>query len=190
MAQRRYEDLIQLQWTNELRPIAAAPSVSMGPTLPTESAEEVIGPADLLRINVANAFADSPIDSAYVVEPMGTVALGPIYGRVNVAGMSVLEAEEAIKEQLAKLFEDPQVQVTMAEKRSGLAPTSSALPTESASRPLPDTFTRRPLPDEIQQAIAQELSALRQSVDVLREENATLKKRIEQLRPTSTTQPH
>ena len=44
--------------------------------------------------------------------------LGPAYGRVDVKGLTVLEAEAAITKHLAKVIEGPQVQVTMIGKHS------------------------------------------------------------------------
>lgn len=80
--------------------------------------DDSIHPGDVIRIHVINAFAGNPINDAYPVEKMGTIALGPSYGRVEVKGMSVLEAEDAVKRHLAKIIEDPQVQVTLIEKQS------------------------------------------------------------------------
>ncbi len=80
--------------------------------------DDSVHPGDVIRIHVANAFAGNPINDAYPVEKMGTIALGPSYGRVEVKGMSVLEAEDAVKRHLAKIIEDPQVQVTLIEKQS------------------------------------------------------------------------
>ena len=50
---------------------------------------------------------------------MGTVALGPVYGRVKVSGMTVLEAEKAILKKLSDICEDPMVQVTLAGSTGG-----------------------------------------------------------------------
>ncbi len=47
-------------------------------------------------------------------EPTGTVALGPAYGRVQVKGMTLEEAQKAIRKKLAEILTNPNVQVTFA----------------------------------------------------------------------------
>lgn len=79
-----------------------------------------LDPGDTIRVQVANALSDQPLNSVYTIEPVGTVALGPAYGRVIVKGMTVLEAQEAIKKHLAKVIEDPAVQVTLSGKQSSM----------------------------------------------------------------------
>ncbi|HEX3601322.1 MAG TPA: sigma-70 family RNA polymerase sigma factor, partial [Lacipirellulaceae bacterium] len=95
--------------------------------------------SDNLHVSVVNAFADQPIDGNYPVESMGTVALGPTYGRVEVRGLTVLEAEQAIKKHLGELIENPIVQVTMSERQPSVQETEQlrgqigALRAENAS---------------------------------------------------------
>ncbi len=48
------------------------------------------------------------------MEPSGTVPLGPLYGRVNVQGLSLEAAEKAIEKKLRKILTDPKVSVTVA----------------------------------------------------------------------------
>ena len=55
---------------------------------------------------------DQPIDGMYRVEPGGTVPLGPAYGRADVKGLTIEEAEAAIGKQLRKVLQKPEVQVT------------------------------------------------------------------------------
>ena len=81
-------------------------------------ADDKLEPRDSIFIRVANAYADAPIDSMFSVEPMGTVALGPQYGRVEVKGLTILEAEQAIKRHLSSLIEEPLVQVTLTSRRA------------------------------------------------------------------------
>jgi hypothetical protein len=75
-------------------------------------AEERIQPGDRLRISVNNTLPAQPINGVYRVEPSGKVALGPAYGRVRVKGMTLEEAEAAIRDSLARLVKEPQVLVT------------------------------------------------------------------------------
>jgi len=74
----------------------------------------VIEPFDGLLIRVANAFADQPIADAFAVDPEGMVDLGPSYGRVRVAGLTVDEAQAAIRRHLSHIIEEPIVSVSLA----------------------------------------------------------------------------
>jgi len=71
-------------------------------------------PGDSLVIRAVGTITDDPIDGIYVVEPAGTVALGPAYGRVIVKGLSLVEAEGAIAKQLKQILRQPEVSVTLA----------------------------------------------------------------------------
>ena len=73
-----------------------------------------IEPFDGILIRVANAFADQPIADAFAVDPEGKVDLGPTYGRVSVVGLTIDEAQAAIRRHLALLIEDPIVSVSLA----------------------------------------------------------------------------
>ncbi len=72
-----------------------------------------IAPYDVLRIQATGTLVDQPIDNYYLVESQGTVALGPAYGRVKIQGLSLVEAEKAIREQLNKVLRNPEVSVTL-----------------------------------------------------------------------------
>lgn len=52
------------------------------------------------------------IDSEFVVQPDGTVSLGPIYGAVPVAGLTVAQAEQAVRDHLSRYAVDEQGQPT------------------------------------------------------------------------------
>ena len=73
-----------------------------------------ISPGALLSINAVGVLKDQPIQGTYTVEPTGTVALGPAYGRVQVKGLTLEAAEEAIQKKLKEIFTKPEVQVTFA----------------------------------------------------------------------------
>jgi protein involved in polysaccharide export with SLBB domain len=73
-----------------------------------------ISPGALLSINVLGALTVAPIQGTYTVEPTGTVALGPVYGRVQVKGLTFEAAEEAIQKKLKEVLQKPEVQVTFA----------------------------------------------------------------------------
>jgi protein involved in polysaccharide export with SLBB domain len=75
----------------------------------------VLEPFDGVLIRVNNAFADAPIADAFVLDPEGKVDLGPTYGRVHLAGLTVDEAQEAIRRHLAATtINDPEVSVSLA----------------------------------------------------------------------------
>ncbi|MBN2580576.1 MAG: protein kinase [Pirellulales bacterium] len=74
-----------------------------------------IAPGDSLKIQAAGTLWDQPINGVYRVEPQGTVALGPVYGRVKVAGLSLVEAEGAIVKKLREIITKPAVSVTIAD---------------------------------------------------------------------------
>jgi protein involved in polysaccharide export with SLBB domain len=85
-----------------------------------------ISPGDVLSVNAVNdMFLDQPpgkpippgkpvIQRDYPVEPIGTIPLGPEFGRVLVKGLTLAEAEKAIQKKLAEVLKHPEVQVTLA----------------------------------------------------------------------------
>jgi len=70
---------------------------------------------DALSIQVQNTLPDAPIGGIFAVEPGGLVKLGPRYGAVKVAGLTVEDAENAIKKHLGNFLKDPVVFVTLAD---------------------------------------------------------------------------
>lgn len=131
----RLADQAQYDFTNQARfeAMSAATTINLdrfnttGVISDDKAADGKLEPGDTVRVQVSNAFADQPLNSVYAVESMGTVALGPAYGRVNVKGMTVLEAEEAITKQLAKVIEKPEVQVTLADTTFEVSPEVATL---------------------------------------------------------------
>ena len=57
---------------------------------------------DVLQIQVAGTLLDQPINDFYLVEAEGTVNLGPAYGSVRIAGMTIEEAQKVIDTQLKR----------------------------------------------------------------------------------------
>jgi polysaccharide export outer membrane protein len=70
---------------------------------------------DILQILVLGALPDSPIAGPFAVDPGGTVDLGPAYGKVPVAGMTIEQATQAIDAHLRGILRAPQVSVTLAQ---------------------------------------------------------------------------
>jgi beta-lactamase regulating signal transducer with metallopeptidase domain len=68
---------------------------------------------EVIQIDVAGTPPDGPITGQFTIELEGTVALGPLYGRVAVKGQTVREAEATIEKHLKEILRDPKVQVTL-----------------------------------------------------------------------------
>ena len=71
-----------------------------------------IAPNDLIQIQTRGAFQDAPIDGVFQIEPSGNVPLGPLYGRAQIAGLNLEEAQAAIEAHLSTMLQDPVVQIT------------------------------------------------------------------------------
>ena len=80
-----------------------------------------IGIYDVLQIRAVGVLTDDPIDGFFLVEGEGVVTLGPAYGRVRVAGMTVEQADDVITKKLREMFNKPEVSVQLA-KTAGTAP--------------------------------------------------------------------
>jgi polysaccharide export outer membrane protein len=76
-----------------------------------------ITPLDFLLINVSNTLPSEPIAGLFGVEPDGNVNLGPSYGLVRVAGLTLDAARAGIQKHLAAQakLKDPQVAVSLAQ---------------------------------------------------------------------------
>lgn len=74
--------------------------------------KDVIEPGDRLRIRGLNTIPTDPIDAVYRVEPSGKVSLGAVYGRVQVGGQTLEDAEASICWQLGNYLRNPKVSVT------------------------------------------------------------------------------
>ncbi len=69
---------------------------------------------DVLQIRASGTFFEYPIDGPFLVEGEGVVNLGPRYGAVRVVGMTVDEAQAAIREKLLSILRNPEVSVQLA----------------------------------------------------------------------------
>ncbi len=76
---------------------------------------------DVLQIRAIGTLLDQPIDGFFLVEGEGIVTLGPAYGRVRVAGMTVEQAADVIRHKLEEQLNRPEVSVQLA-RTSGTAP--------------------------------------------------------------------
>jgi polysaccharide biosynthesis/export protein len=77
---------------------------------------------DVLQIKAVGVLPEpNDISGFFLVEGEGVVTLGPAYGRVRVAGMTIDEATTAIITRLKQLFAKPEVSVQLA-KTAGTSP--------------------------------------------------------------------
>jgi hypothetical protein len=84
-----------------------------------------ITPGDVLSVTViASGAAGRHIDNDFVIEPSGSIALGPQYGRVKIGGLSLEDAEKAVAAHLKQTLREPMVQITIGGWRE--APTSTS----------------------------------------------------------------
>ena len=70
---------------------------------------------DVLNLQVSVPLPEANISGAYPIEPGGVINLGVDYGTVPVAGLTVREAEDAIRAHLSKYLNDPGVAVALAQ---------------------------------------------------------------------------
>jgi len=80
---------------------------------------------DVLQVTVVGTLLEQPIDGGFLVEAEGTVNLGPAYGMVRVAGMTIEEATAVIDEHLRQTLKRPEVSVQLA-RASGMQPITGA----------------------------------------------------------------
>ena len=71
---------------------------------------------DQLEIAVSGTLEEAPINGPYPVDADGEISLGPEYGRLNVAGLTVKEAIQKIDEHLSKTLVQPEVALRITEK--------------------------------------------------------------------------
>lgn len=76
---------------------------------------------DVLQIRAVGTLLDQPLDGFFLVEGEGIVTLGPAYGRVRVAGMTVEQAAATIRHKLEEVLQKPDVSVQLA-RTAGMAP--------------------------------------------------------------------
>ena len=70
---------------------------------------------DVLQIVVVGTLLGQDIAGQFVVDPSGTVDLGPAYGKVNIAKQSVEEATKSIDTHLRRILRDPQVSIVLSQ---------------------------------------------------------------------------
>ena len=74
-----------------------------------------IQPFDVLEIVAPGSNPDFPLADYFQVEPNGNVNLGALYGSVKVSGMTLREAQDAIRQHLSAELSTPQLAVSLAQ---------------------------------------------------------------------------
>ncbi len=124
-----------------------SPQAAVSPAAPLQesstSSEEAVArfpsklstlsPLDRVEIEVQGTLPDGPIRGFWVVDPAGEVALGPQYGRVKIAGLDYLEAEEAVRRHLRSVLSAPEVMLTRAGRASESEVWSEPMPRADSS---------------------------------------------------------
>ena len=85
---------------------------------------------DAVRIRVENTVPDAPIDGIYLVDLGGTVNLGPRYGPVQIAGLTVEQAQQVIFKRVAEILREPVLSLAWP-----TSPPSSRSPDNTSSAP-------------------------------------------------------
>jgi polysaccharide export outer membrane protein len=70
---------------------------------------------DVIALQVQGVPSDMPIAGTYPIEPGGVIRLGPRYGTVRVADMTIEQAEESIREYMKQFVREPLVTASLAE---------------------------------------------------------------------------
>jgi polysaccharide export outer membrane protein len=77
-----------------------------------------IAPLDVLLIHGTAPAMPEPIDGPYSVEPEGRVTLGTTYGTVQVAGLTLSEAREAVEAQVRQFLPKATITLSLAQSRA------------------------------------------------------------------------
>jgi protein involved in polysaccharide export with SLBB domain len=113
---------------------------------PPESFKFAVG--DAILIQAKQALPSAPIDGIYLVEPMGTIAIGPDYGRVKVEGLSLAEAKAAVEKKLTEVLLVPEVSLTLAGWVERIRPEKPCQPYRIAPGDILDIWASFWIPDE------------------------------------------
>jgi polysaccharide biosynthesis/export protein len=74
----------------------------------------VLRATDVLNIRVRNAIPDAPIDGPYALDLQGYVDFGPPYGSIELGGLTIEQANEAVQKLMSKTLVDPVTSVSLA----------------------------------------------------------------------------
>jgi polysaccharide biosynthesis/export protein len=68
---------------------------------------------DLLMIRATGTLLDSPINDYYLVDDEGSVNLGPAYGKVRIAGLTIDDATKVTTQFLQQILREPYVSIQL-----------------------------------------------------------------------------
>jgi polysaccharide export outer membrane protein len=68
---------------------------------------------DVLLVRVVGELPEEEIDNTYNVDADGTVNLGPTYGRIRVVDLTIEEAEDEVRDELARILSDVEVSISL-----------------------------------------------------------------------------
>src|SRR5690606_31520697 len=72
-------------------------------------------PFDGILVRAKNVNDDiAPIGDAYFIDPEGKIDLGPEYGKVQVSGLTIDDAQEEIRRHLSQVWPSVEVSVSLA----------------------------------------------------------------------------
>jgi protein involved in polysaccharide export with SLBB domain len=108
-AQNRFRGIVDFAAARRDSSRGRSPAVAE----PSETMKR-IEPLDVLSVWVTGELTDHPIQRRCQVEPDGDLSLGPAYARVKVKGLTLAEAEAAIKKHLERVLKTPDVEVLAA----------------------------------------------------------------------------
>lgn len=77
-----------------------------------------VSPMDSLVIQVTGTVKEKEIWGLYPIDPSGNVNLGIGFGTVQVDGMTIEEAKEAVQSHLSKILKDVTAQVSLGQSRA------------------------------------------------------------------------
>jgi protein involved in polysaccharide export with SLBB domain len=159
-------------------------------TAKAASAEYRLQPFDAILIRTKGLPVDEALNDAYYVEDMGTLALGPTFGRVKVAGLTILEAEEVIRSKLSEVVNPKslRVQASVASRKADVLPGPQVAPTgtfQPAAKSAIE-FDHSPASKGDLANVAHDVENLKQMVAREYVENAELKKQLMQSKNSSS----
>jgi len=70
---------------------------------------------DVLQVLATGTALNADIAGQVSVDPSGRIDLGPVYGKVKVAGLTIDEARERVLKHLAVTLEEPEVSITLVQ---------------------------------------------------------------------------
>lgn len=76
-----------------------------------------VQPLEALVVTVTDTLPNQPIAGPFVISPEGTINLGFSYGSVQVGGQTIDSVQNTIRNHLARVLRNPQVNVSLAQFR-------------------------------------------------------------------------